>query len=724
MKKKSIIGLFLALFGLGMTTTSCEDMLTPDMDRAALNFTGTDTVNFYFGILADLQDVIENDILLGDIRSDLVDTTSYVSDSVANISNFVKTADGDNGLLSRAAYYKVINQCNFYLAAVDTMAQKNSTYYMRREMAQVQMIRAWVYMHLVQNYGSVPFIYSPVSNANTGWETNPEGGWATPDNLLDLLIGQGLLTAYSYEQTYGRPDYTPDGETDGLNTGYNSTYQHSDMVFYGDLILGDLYLLRAASKADFEQAASYYYKFMNEMAEDEVLVTSADATEIEELSRGSVKNFFQTAGDWPGFMDSQNVTSTEIVTEVLSAANKSFGTVLTRAAQIYGFDPSSSSSTSTDDDDEVSTSGVINVTANYKNRQIAASQRYHNISSSQLYRFNTMNGSEEDDWDADNVSVVEYPEGIGDGRSAGTVVDVATDLGALEFVQKRCYSGTTISSNGVSTGSFSYNYTFPLYRLRMVYLRYAEAINRAGYPRHAFAVLRDGLNQYTIPGILTDSVKDGRVYPYVDSVTSGCNYIGVDELRRAENVEYLDFSSEDWDDVVGIHELGCGVSSDLDSLYTYANIVGQRMADEAARVSGQSSATLAKKYIKRLLDEETGEATEDTDTDTEEEIQEAADPAEADPAEIQAVETLIADEYALETAFEGHRYYDLTRIARHMNNDVWGFCDAAYGTNWFAWTIARRSENLEPYEEPLQYNTSLYSKLTNIENWYLQNPQY
>lgn len=109
-----------------MTTTSCEDMLTPDMDLYTENFSGRDTINFYYGILSNVQDMVENNILLGDLRSDMVDTTSYVSDTVARISNFDKVEDGDNGLLNRSAYYKVINQCNFYIAKADTMAKKTT----------------------------------------------------------------------------------------------------------------------------------------------------------------------------------------------------------------------------------------------------------------------------------------------------------------------------------------------------------------------------------------------------------------------------------------------------------------------------------------------------------------------------------------------------------------------------------------------------------------------
>ena len=71
MKRKSIISLFIGLLGFSVATTSCEDMLTPDMDRYAEGFSGKDTVAFYMGILSNLQDVAEQNFLLGEIRGDL-----------------------------------------------------------------------------------------------------------------------------------------------------------------------------------------------------------------------------------------------------------------------------------------------------------------------------------------------------------------------------------------------------------------------------------------------------------------------------------------------------------------------------------------------------------------------------------------------------------------------------------------------------------------------------
>ena len=86
--KKSIVSLFVFLAGFGVFTTSCEDMLTPDMERYTEGFNGKDTVNFYLGIMRNVQDMVEQNVILNEIRADLADTTMYSSDSIARIARF------------------------------------------------------------------------------------------------------------------------------------------------------------------------------------------------------------------------------------------------------------------------------------------------------------------------------------------------------------------------------------------------------------------------------------------------------------------------------------------------------------------------------------------------------------------------------------------------------------------------------------------------------------
>lgn len=715
MKKKSIIGLFVCLLGMGMTT-SCEDMLTPDMDRYAESFSGRDTVGFYLGILRDLQGVIEQNVILGEVRSDLVETTDYASDSVSNIANFQQPEDGDNALLNRSAYYKVINQCNFYLATVDTMAENRGKKFMRKECAQVELIRAWTYMQLVQNYGTVPFITVPVDRANTGWETSPAEGWVNADNLLDKL-GSHLQQAIAYEKTEGFPNY---GTFESGLSGVN--FSHSSLLFPSDLVMGDLYLLRGRDKSDYEKAAAYYYEYLKEHLGN----YNASLASYNKFTFGGRDSYTPSVSNW-----TSQISGNERFTGIPSASNSFFGKVLTRIPQIYGFDTRSYNSTESgesSDGSDATTSGSISVTPNYKSRQVTASKAFENLCQSQIYRiYDDFSTSGDESVPLD----VEYPE-VGDARLWGTAPYVSTEIGKLRFIQKFVLSGS-LSSDGVASG-FSFIFNIPVYRFRQIYLRYAEAINRAGFPRLAFSLLRDGISPEEYPVIKTDSfihiddeLKTMETCPYLEYKHDNYEGLTVDEMRRAEGISWLNFSNlNDWPVTIlyGSHTLGCGYSYPIDSLYTYDEVVVQRVLDEALRTGSDVSQSVRR----RLLDD--GETVEGEDTEDPEEpegpdysdyeILPPVAPAEADPAEINAVETLIADEMALETAFEGFRYYDLMRIARHKDKDAWGAGN--YGTEWMAWKIARRALPLKPYEHPSEKDATIYNYFLNPENWYLKNP--
>ena len=72
---------------LGMATTSCEDMMTPDSERQSY-IVAQDTLYSYWGIVKSLQNIAERYVILNECRGDLVDGFDYVSDSIRAILNF------------------------------------------------------------------------------------------------------------------------------------------------------------------------------------------------------------------------------------------------------------------------------------------------------------------------------------------------------------------------------------------------------------------------------------------------------------------------------------------------------------------------------------------------------------------------------------------------------------------------------------------------------------
>ena len=740
MKRKSIISLFIGLLGFSVATTSCEDMLTPDMDRYAEGFSGKDTVAFYMGILSNLQDVAEQNFLLGEIRGDLVDTTMYCSDSIAAIANFDRQPDGENIFLNRAAYYKVINQCNYYLASCQTDASKNDVRYMRKEFAQVELIRAWTYMQLVQAYGEVPFITQPVDNVDTGWETNSPEGTVNASNLIDKLESR-LQQAALYEKTEGYPSYG-DLTTGGsdLTTGDGIIVPFQRVLFYSDLVLGDLYLMRGRDRSDYIKAANYYHEYLEKYKATRYVAWYQGAEYMQFTSGGKV-SYSCLPGSWiraSFFDDQQKDDDSEAITVIPSASNVYFGKVLAQLPQIYGFDVTTSASTtgsSTNDAGTVtgSVSGSISTYPNYKNRQLGPSQKYLNLCADQSYT-EPVNGSS-----SGSVVDAKFYEGVGDARVAGSAPLVTTKIGKLRFIHK--YNPAASVNNDGEAYSFSFRYMKSIYRLSQVMLRYAEAVNRAGYPRHAFAILRDGFTESYKPA-LGDSIRyyeetqpDGSVLKYkqhvyyVDSLYTGrsLNYLSTNELRKAINEGHANtiLSCRGWFNS-GIHELGCGHSSDYDSLYSYQLKVSQRIEDEAKR-TGRENDPEVLALVKRLREEGKNPVKLESVPEPDDEaleaeyVEVAAYPEYSEPTalEINAVETLIADEMALETAFEGTRFFDLVRIASHKNNDA----SSPSGTDWLAWLVSRRSLNLKPYENVWQTG-SLFGILQSPANWYLRNPEY
>jgi starch-binding outer membrane protein, SusD/RagB family len=743
-----------------MLTTSCDDMLTPDMERyAGADKFAQDSVYGALGVLRSIQNVAERTIILDASRSDMVTSGTYTTDSINDIANFNNPADGSSALCNVADYYHIVNSCNFYLANVDTVTTTNGKKQILDEWAQVQAMRAWAYIQLVRNYGEVPFVTTPVGSTSEAESLAKSAGKVNASNLATLLVQNGLDYAYVLQRKQGMPNYG------SFNNG-DKSYNSQNNMFPVELMLADAYLMGN----DYANAAKYYYEYFTYDC------SSTPKFNVDKFS-------CSTSDDHRGGESTKYVNSGKIgeifsdglgdnITSATSATTPSAGKTLTQVQNVFGFKTTISGTS-------------ITCTPNEQYMQLIPSNQFVTTSTAQNYNSFSMSG------DVVEIESVEP----GDGRYMVTAPRVSLKGGSVSrMVCKYINTDNYQNENGYAQiNNKEESYHIQLYRVPLAVLRYAEAINRLGFPELAFGILKDGLftenlpTTYTFPrydealivyhdkddetvitsdtirGIIVgkinisdrstflDSSHDSTLVVYEDAngnkryvgdfipyephdsvpgiavsdlpasvtdtlftekelmsspqaYTGGMYYLSFDELKNMSNYTFLDFSGAKWsvdnctDESVqgGIHARGCGdVAGKYDTVYTYAKQVAAKLAEEHAR---QNNLTYEQQlaYAKTLYSGDNLLVT--------------------DKAAIQnAVENIIVDELALETAFEGNRYGDLIRIAGHKN--LAGFD----GNDWFAWKIARRDYNFT--DDANKFDAILKAKLLNTSNWYLSLPK-
>ncbi len=748
MKRKSIISLLIFCMGLGMITTSCEDMLSPDSERHSYKV-AEDTLYSYWGILKSLQGVAEKYVILGECRGDMIQGTGYVSDTIKALMNFGldgyadKIKDGSCVYTCASDYYHIINSCNAYLAQCDTMRITGTNEkYMIYEYAQVEAIRAWTYLQLVQVYGEVPFYLEPMLTTDkiNAFMSDPNKTMVNASNLADKLEAK-LLKVEPYE-LYGSEGYEqyvfPQYETYGYTT---KVCDATKCMFPISLVLGDLYLLKGDTESC-KKAAQHYFTYLNTTKAGPLI--SDDYYCSAMVSEGVDKPFYLNSGRNPYNEKSEVSKSSEAITCIPSNTNKNWGVVLRDINRLFGYTANISVGVSSGN--EVAS---ISLTQNFE-RELTASKQFYALCDSQKYEVYI--GTKETPMtkmvvlpgvgDARRYWAPEYAQRDGETTIYGNFVNKQNPSGVMQVGgdDASYYSGT----------SFSQVYPV-IYRKAQIWLRYAEAINRAGYPSMAFAVLKNGLcnnetwfpdanndyqavtdttDWYYIDGADTlihktdkndflaeieqlDGADIAKVFVDVDTVgffnypeetsPAVCYYIDRREVKK--NDTFVNFKTNNmrassplipiqWKtDIYSrttLSESYPSVSSNADNTHNITIGIHQRGCGRIAYDDRQSSFNYVDKVIEK--------AAANGKTLTKEDIYSG----NFDNDVQNAVEDLIVDEMGLELAFEGTRFFDLSRVALRRNDP-----------SYFASRVAMRKGSLD---------NAMYTQLLNTKNWYLPLP--
>ena len=255
MKKKLIYTIAFLLGGTFMFS-SCDDMLNVDSNRVEYEFDDwslNDSVYSVLGILKAVQEVGDRQVLINELRADLV--TVNESKAVIDVQELSRSVFNlnSNEYLDVKDYYSIINNCNIYLARVDTTLEKNNIKLMLPEYVAVKSIRAWTYLQLAINYNNVPYFTEPILTHSAAEEVM-NSPMLTRDEIVSRLIAD--ILPYENPAAFPMPAWDKDGKVLKFGYGDNGTELDTKLLFVPiRMLLGELYLW----KGDYKNAAHFYY---------------------------------------------------------------------------------------------------------------------------------------------------------------------------------------------------------------------------------------------------------------------------------------------------------------------------------------------------------------------------------------------------------------------------------------------------------------------------------
>jgi hypothetical protein len=409
--------------------------------------------------LRQLQEVADRYMLLGEIRADLLDVTAYTPADIRSLSNY--TVSDTSHFANPRDFYAIINNCNYLISQTS-----EPNHPLAKENALAHTIRAWTYIQVACNWGKAYYFTEPLLSVE---DTEKDYPALSMKELASELIN----------------DLEPFADAAYPNYGAVYDFSSEQLFFPAKVVLGDLYLWRGASIADYEQAATYYaqyidYKKSSNSYSEPTISYFADA----------FTGYFETTpvfDAWSNYTGAESFNP-ELVTAIQMAASAAEG--------------------------KTSEANELDYVLSFAPSQFIT-----------------------DLWDAQSYCL--YISSIAGNKWHYTTGDLRKQANFYGYIFLSDANGEEITFTPLRKMALTH---IMIYRLAEIYLRYAEALNRAGKPNAAFAVIKNGINPATIAN------------PTVIPPNEYAPYITI-------------FNNAKHEGTTGIHERGCGNSS-YDEYYT------------------------------------------------------------------------------------------------------------------------------------------------------------
>ena len=254
MKGIKIILKVAGLISIALLNGSCDkmldlpnDSLLPEEKAYVDEFSARSAV---MGVYASLQDIGEQLVILGELQGDLLTVTGNAENDLRQINEHM--VDESNVYADPSGFFRVIINCNEVIHKIHLAKESDeniSDLEYASYIAELKIIRAWVYFKMVQIYGAVPYFEEPLSDYDQGHALEAKlDSLRTEDFILDTILKQ-LIGIDTFE----------------LNMLEESPFFAIRVKKSTNWALqGDIYLWRS----DFAYAKRIYDKVINIMTEE------------------------------------------------------------------------------------------------------------------------------------------------------------------------------------------------------------------------------------------------------------------------------------------------------------------------------------------------------------------------------------------------------------------------------------------------------------------------
>ena len=467
-KPLSLLFIICSLF----FSVACGNMLDTESDLVEYEKDNTlnhpiDSVYSVMGIINKMQIIADRTVLLGEARADLMTVTEAASSDLKRLAAF--DVNKKNKYYQIADYYAVINNCNYYLAHVDTAMQRRGRQLFRNEFAAVKSFRAWTYLELVKAYGEVPLVTVPLMTEREA-AAAVNGPKTGIKEICEYFIND--LTPYAYVNP----------------PVYGSIGERSSAKFFipTRALLGDLCLWAGR----YDEAAKWYSDYLNDRISPVRITPDNRVRWTDPMVYTSPSGRFSVNGN------EEQLGIIPMETRIFDGTISDLDNIMNSTRENNYF------------------------------FQLQPSVAMRQISASQVNCLEYTNSTSTD-------TIYVNPESVSDALYVGDLrlqaVYRLTSRGTQDPYEE--YSSVTQDISKVSIDEIM------TYRSPMVYLRFAEALNRAGYPQSAMLILKYGL-------------CNENARRYVDST----EYVG--------SKQYIDFDETVFtrENTIGIHSRGSGDS--------------------------------------------------------------------------------------------------------------------------------------------------------------------